>query len=450
MSHSINELTERLNDIFGEDIGQITKRNLQEPTPDFVQRLVFGFLQEFGFSEHMLAPNHSCLDLIIGNLNLSNDITDRLPLDILVVAVRNFLQKIEYKEINFGILDLVEPDSKRIRKFLNVFVNFWLFCNNQCYAISDRQQKVEEMAKSGKKLARERNQTLKEIEDLRQKRQTIIIQKEKIEEEKQSVDEEVANLLHANQVLGESSKEKKAELEQLKKMEECLNSKIQDLEKDKERLERLVKSDEMKQGLETQLSNLREESDGKMLKVHEIRVKVQESKTRLADFQRFLKQLQSNAEKHAKNKTLEQDIERLEMEKEEKVEEVLNLNEELGIVQQQLDEVKKELATLFNVWNKKKGCLEAEIQDYEKEIQNIRQHTSEEETAASDLEASINIAKQHNKEIEIQTDGEVQHVQETVQTLYDTYDGFNARWKGEMEKVRLCFEKLENRNPSNH
>ena len=85
-----------------------------------------------------------------------------------------------------------------------------------------------------------------------------------------------------------------------------MNSKIQDLEKDKERLERLVKSDEMKQGLETQLSNLREESDGKMLKVHEIRVKVQESKTRLADFQRFLKQLQSNAEKHAKNKTLEQ------------------------------------------------------------------------------------------------------------------------------------------------
>ncbi len=50
-------------------------------------------------------------------------------------------------------------------------------------------------------------------------------------------------------------------------MEECLNSKIQDLEKDKERLERLVKSDEMKQGLETQLSNLREENDGKMLKV---------------------------------------------------------------------------------------------------------------------------------------------------------------------------------------
>ena len=69
---------------------------------------------------------------------------------------------------------------QRIRKFLNVFVNFWLFCNNQCDAISERQQKVEEMAKSGKKLARERNQTLKEIEDLRQKRQTIIIQKEKV------------------------------------------------------------------------------------------------------------------------------------------------------------------------------------------------------------------------------------------------------------------------------
>ena len=50
-------------------------------------------------------------------------------------------------------------------------------------------------------------------------------------------------------------------------MEECLNSKSQDRQKAKGRLERLVKSDEMKHGLETQLSSLREESDAKMLKV---------------------------------------------------------------------------------------------------------------------------------------------------------------------------------------
>lgn len=74
---SVNELIERLHEIFGDEFGQVTKRDIQEPTPDFVNRVVFNFLQEFGVSEQMLAPNHACLDL---HSNLSSDITDTLPL----------------------------------------------------------------------------------------------------------------------------------------------------------------------------------------------------------------------------------------------------------------------------------------------------------------------------------------------------------------------------------
>ena len=62
----------------------------------------------------------------------------------------------------------------------------------------------------------------------------------------------------------------------------------------------LVKSDEVKHELETKLSNLKEESDAKMLKVHECKVKIQEFKTRLAHFQRYLKELQSLTEKHGR------------------------------------------------------------------------------------------------------------------------------------------------------
>ena len=69
---------------------------------------------------------------------------------------------------------------QRIRRFFSTFVNFWLFCNNQYETTSQRQEQVMEMAKAGKQLAVERNQNLKEIEDLRQKRQTIKIQKEKV------------------------------------------------------------------------------------------------------------------------------------------------------------------------------------------------------------------------------------------------------------------------------
>ena len=68
---------------------------------------------------------------------------------------------------------------------------------------------------------------------------------------------------------------------------------------------------------------------------------------------------------------------------------------------------------------------------------------SEEEIAASDLDASINSAKQRNKQIETETEGEVQHVQETVQQLFDSYKGFNTKIEDEMQKVRVAFEKLE-------
>ena len=113
MSFTVTDLMERLNDIFGgEDYGLVTKRDILEPTPDFVQRFIPAFLQEFEYSDQMLAQNHSCLDLLAGDLHLSNDITDTLPLDILVVAVQRFLHRIEYKDIHFGILDIVEPDSK--------------------------------------------------------------------------------------------------------------------------------------------------------------------------------------------------------------------------------------------------------------------------------------------------------------------------------------------------
>ena len=59
MSFTVTDLMERLNDIFGgEDYGLVTKRDIVEPTPDFVQRFIPAFLQEFEYSDQMLAQNH--------------------------------------------------------------------------------------------------------------------------------------------------------------------------------------------------------------------------------------------------------------------------------------------------------------------------------------------------------------------------------------------------------
>ena len=67
---------------------------------------------------------------------------------------------------------------------------------------------------------------------------------------------------------------------------------------------------------------------------------------------------------------------------------------------------------------------------------------SEEEIAASDLDASITSAKQRNKNIEIDTEKEVQHVRETVGKLFESYKMFNAKMEGEVKKVERAFAEL--------
>ena len=92
-----------------------------------------------------------------------------------------------------------------------------------------------------------------------------------------------------------------------------------------------------------------------------------------------------------------------------------------------------------------------EIQDYENELQKIRQGMSEEEIAASDLESSIADAKRRNEKIKSETDAEVKVVRENIGKLMDAYRRFNAKIEGDMKKVGESFSKLENeRNARNH
>ena len=106
-----NDLVKNIKDIFGDTLElDITKQELLHPKPDWVIKLVSGFLQEFEHSSGFMTQNHSCIELELGSL--SNEITDNLPLDILVVAARKFFRRIQYRESTFGLMDVVEPDPK--------------------------------------------------------------------------------------------------------------------------------------------------------------------------------------------------------------------------------------------------------------------------------------------------------------------------------------------------
>ena len=69
---------------------------------------------------------------------------------------------------------------QRVKKFLSIFVNFWLFCNSNYEMATQRQDEVMEKAKHAKIQDKEKNHNLKEIEDLRQRREIYDIQKTKV------------------------------------------------------------------------------------------------------------------------------------------------------------------------------------------------------------------------------------------------------------------------------
>lgn len=70
----------------------------------------------------------------------------------------------------------------------------------------------------------------------------------------------------------------------------------------------LVKSDELKQDLEKEISRLKEEKDSKMLQMHDFKAKIQDYKNRHLHFNKTFKELQILAEKHADIQTTQQGI----------------------------------------------------------------------------------------------------------------------------------------------
>ena len=108
---SNDEMVARINEIFEDDPEtMVTKADLLSPTPEFVERLVYRFLMEFGYSDFM-SQQHSCLDLHFGSS--SNEIMETRNLDILVITTRDFFKRIlNHLDITFGFMDIVQPEVK--------------------------------------------------------------------------------------------------------------------------------------------------------------------------------------------------------------------------------------------------------------------------------------------------------------------------------------------------
>merc|ERR1712223_61830 len=285
----------------------------------------------------------------------------------------------------------------------------------------DKETQEKNCINEAQTIEKQKNDHLREIEGLRLKRQTTEIEKDRVLEEFNYNEHQLKSLAGQSNQLAKKGVEVKEELAKMKEMEKNLNSDIENFIKEKHRLEMLVKSDETRNELEVELENLKELSNEKMVQAHEVKMKIQEQKEQLLNFQKFLQQAKDMTEKSNMNKVILNDTRKKEIEAEDKYNVVLGLNEELEDVRKQFEGLNRDCANANTGWMKKKGCLDVEIRDYEDQIQKIRQGMSEEDIAANDLTASIAKAKKKNAQLRHEMEIEVQQVRDEFQKLILSY-----------------------------
>ena len=95
---------------------------------------------------------------------------DTIALDKLLSRCRRFFQDIQHDDpVPFSLDDLLEPDSKRFRRFLASFVNFWNFCNLQHPYINEQKEAIDGRAQKINRIGEENSRMSEEIHVVRRR-----------------------------------------------------------------------------------------------------------------------------------------------------------------------------------------------------------------------------------------------------------------------------------------
>merc|ERR1711974_493017 len=147
----------------------VTKRDLEDPTAQFVQTVFFNFLTGIGYSKTLLNTNQSefCILEELGeHAGMYHDV---LPVISLQAAMQDLLSKIG-GDVNFSIHDLIEPKAKRFKRFLTILVNFYLFSDEQYSKVEDIKNDVDKCVQAKKDFASKNEELRNKISHFKSKK----------------------------------------------------------------------------------------------------------------------------------------------------------------------------------------------------------------------------------------------------------------------------------------
>ncbi|TRY63231.1 hypothetical protein TCAL_08215 [Tigriopus californicus] len=242
---SINDIVGFLNEILEDE--SFSKTDLTSPTAERIQMLYFKLLLEFGFTEKILQPVLDHLGPQGTGIQHSELLQDTDHLDALIVACQYFFSRAyPGSRVTFGLLDLIEPESKRTRQFVSGMRNFYLLCNLQHVNATNVKDEV-----------------------------------------------------HA-------SKEKMMAMKnEMNHIIEMLNKTLMDLDQNKLLIVSRLKSDDVKQELGQELDNLKEKFEHRTIQEQEMKRKLAEHEEKNRDIANLFGQVDTVAEKYDKNELQE-------------------------------------------------------------------------------------------------------------------------------------------------
>ena len=439
--YSDDEIVQHLNEVFassekGTNMSNITVNKIKKPTVQFAQEIILAVLSESGFN---MSTNFTrSLNLEMNNGNYGENCLKILQ--VMVTARKLFdnlaLAAMENSFISFGMNDLLQPESKRMKYFLSHFINYWLFCNSQYDVFLEIYTEVEAKANQGLKFDQMIEDAKKEKEDLRKTRATSAVKAEKLNGKMVNDKEKLQKLSEDAHNLKEKRDEVKKEISMMQDNETELDAELQQLEKNEFRLKSMAKSEELKQKMESQLERLQLEEAEKMeqVKAYQKKEEVLSSEDILhaENFEnvKILKNLKAKLKlESGDEKSIKQEV-KIQHEQLEEIE------QKILSVQKSLESLKSEIAIGKKKWEKKSESMKNDLDTYSEHMENLNKGMTEDDMVRHELDSKISEMMMKAEEVQESIEKDKESVEKGHAILFKTYQNFQLKMAEDHEKLK--------------
>lgn len=423
------------------DMNQVTIQHLKNPTAVLVQDVYVRMLTELGFhTDSMLQPS---LELM-NTMDHPEVLKDMIPTLSLQAGLVDLIGSLAGKDsfVDFGIMDLLKPTTKRTARFISVMQNFWLFCNQRheeadgalkgVEGLVEKRVKLENLIEDYKNnINRRRRKAVEdkatedalceEIEGLRADLESWGPRREELDREKAQLDGELGRL-HAETEEAEARKRKlQAEIAALQGVfegaatMEKLDQEIGQLVEDLQYIER--NKLKLRNNLEA-LERTRVEYMAVLELVRQIAREEQKTREIMGKIR----------EQHGKLDSIKMEVDELEN----------DLREE----RQQAGSRRAEMEKVRLQAERRRRGKEEEVTEGRGAVEAARRQLGEAELASVELAGQTKAATDQVEEERVMMGQEAANIRATYSTLLEAIQKFNDKMNRDFDKIEEAKEAM--------